>query len=801
MNRRVLKVVSALLAVAIVLPMAACNKKKNNQNPQNPQKKRSGTKITEDTPWFDSMQYDLTPPLDKTKETEHIQQWLVGYDDKYLVVSSTGEYVRPVDYSGDWSSQEFTFAYASVIDRETKQTTQTINLWEGIAPGSGMSQTSYSEGKVFQRYTEHDGTEILFKENVISADTGKLIETRSYDPTEGTAPFAIYKLGKYTIVADWKFDVNAQLSYYDLKVTSPDGSENTVQLKEEADNIEMIYFIALKDASTAVIPIKTGIQTKFYELDLKALTLKYADLTEYEWIDIDRCADSCQGSDGSVYIPSSTGISKVDFQTKKFEEYFDFSNCGINIYKLNSLKISDIKGDTILLSGEDNSRYVYGQDSDHSRFEIVELTKAKKNPHAGKTVLEMYSAESLSDGRIGDAITKFNNTNGSYYIEMTNRYDQSLAERSSASSDDDFFMADLNISSKLSTQLATDIKNGDGPDILLNAAYLGQLNSDNYLADLTPFFDSLDSSKYFSGIIDACRTGGKIYNLPVTFEICGIQTKQEYAGASGTGFTTAEYAKFLNESLNGNDIIKYGQPYYFALLFNAMRDKFIVNGKADFSGPEFEELATFVKDNVCEKSKNWGDFTSSYLEEPESAPRGRRVNCFDPFDYMVTSAELQGCPAILGYPSADGRGPLVNPKFSVAVSAQAKDVNACGEFVKLLLSDEIQNDLATGGTLVVNRSAFRKGAEAALSYINGDGYGNYFAGGGDPNDHRIIFSSQDIDNLEKIIMSCSGTNSVDADISIVLIEEMPAYFLGQKDLTAVIKIAQDRAQKVLDERK
>ena len=182
MNRRVLKVVSALLAVAIVLPMAACNKKKNNQNPQNPQKKRSGTKITEDTPWFDSMQYDLTPPLDKTKETEHIQQWLVGYDDKYLVVSSTGEYVRPVDYSGDWNSQEFTFAYASVIDRETKQTTQTINLWEGIAPGSGMSQTSYSEGKVFQRYTEHDRTEILFKENIISADTGKLIETRSYDP-------------------------------------------------------------------------------------------------------------------------------------------------------------------------------------------------------------------------------------------------------------------------------------------------------------------------------------------------------------------------------------------------------------------------------------------------------------------------------------------------------------------------------------------------------------------------------------------------------------------------------------------
>ena len=40
----------------------------------------------------------------------------------------------------------------------------------------------------------------------------------------------------------------------------------------------------------------------------------------------------------------------------------------------------------------------------------------------------------------------------------------------------------------------------------------------------------------------------------------------------------------------------------------------------------------------------------------------------------------------------------------------------------------------------------------------------------------------------------------DADISKILIEEMPAYFTGQKDLDSVIAIVQDRVQKVLDER-
>ena len=43
-------------------------------------------------------------------------------------------------------------------------------------------------------------------------------------------------------------------------------------------------------------------------------------------------------------------------------------------------------------------------------------------------------------------------------------------------------------------------------------------------------------------------------------------------------------------------------------------------------------------------------------------------------------------------------------------------------------------------------------------------------------------------------------NSTDSEINIILIEEMPAYFTGQKDLDSVIAIAQDRVQKVLDER-
>ena len=43
-------------------------------------------------------------------------------------------------------------------------------------------------------------------------------------------------------------------------------------------------------------------------------------------------------------------------------------------------------------------------------------------------------------------------------------------------------------------------------------------------------------------------------------------------------------------------------------------------------------------------------------------------------------------------------------------------------------------------------------------------------------------------------------DSPDSAINLILAEEMPAYFLEQKDLASVVKIMQDRMQKVLDER-
>ena len=170
---------------------------------------------------------------------------------------------------------------------------------------------------------------------------------------------------------------------------------------------------------------------------------------------------------------------------------------------------------------------------------------------------------------------------------------------------------------------------------------------------------------------------------------------------------------------------------------------------------------------------------------------------------MLDYASLNGASAVLGIPSCDGRGPMIENNISVAISAQACSVDACGEFVKILLSDNVQTHLAMSDNFVLNRDAFRTGAIAAIEYYNGEGGDGLFAydyATGKPLDSRVTFSESTINDVENIILSCNGMYSADADIDLILIEEMPAYFSGQKELSDVISIAQERAQKVLNER-
>ena len=295
--------------------------------------------------------------------------------------------------------------------------------------------------------------------------------------------------------------------------------------------------------------------------------------------------------------------------------------------------------------------------------------------------------------------------------------------------------------------------------------------------------------------------------MPICITLEGIQTDPSYAGSSGVGFTTDEYEEFLDKTLNGSDVIEYGQALYLTKLFNGMNDVFISEGKIDITGSEYAELAEFVKDNVIEMSPSWYDETGEH-GSPEEYAMGKNwqtayyCNCPSISGYLVKRDQIKNGTAILGIPSTDGRGPLFGANISVAVSSQAVDIDACVEFVEILLSDDIQSKLAYSDMLIINRDALTEVCNAAIDYYDTDtGSQNVFDyAQGTYVSVQTTFTSEDIDNLFDAIESCSGMSRSDAAISMIIIEEMPPYFLEQKDLESVVAIIQDRAQTVLDER-
>ena len=799
MNGRINRIVSAVLLLAMMFSIAACGKSTD----------KNTKKITADTPWYEAEIIDFKTELNPKKQVVTLDHYLAGADDKYIAVYTDGSYKVAV-WDDSVKNEDWMIMRVTLIDRKTKQTAKVIDILDVLDKSAYPEYAAYSDGKiiVYAQAWDQEANVSKDTEFIIDAETGETISIYDYGPADfGFMAPSQYYVGDYRIEAD-RPDMMAGSSYYCLRIFSPDGSMKRVDIKDPNEGIYGLPVVLEIDEHTVLVPAEAERTTKFFKVDLVTGELTQVNADDYSWFDPDGFKSVFNSSDGNSYFTTAEGVSTIDLKSKAIKEYMNFGNAAVNMNYTQNLKIADLSEDKILLGGAYKSSDSFRSEF-VSDFVIVELTKAKKNPHAGKTLLELYIPEYEMNAVISEAILKYNDKNRNSFIQVTNRYNKSeyWQDPGIGSSSDDYDAADVNAVAKMSYELAIDIMNGDGPDILMNTSGLGQLNNSRCLEDLSPYVADLDSKKYYTNIIDRARTDGKLYQLPLSYTIVGIQTDPEYAGSSAAGFTTEEYSKFLSETLNGKDLIRSGQNLYFTKLFNAMNDVFIKDGKVDLNCPEFFELAEYVKENVRNRKENTDsdDEGPRYFEDESELGRNRTAyycNCPGISGYLVKKAQMRNATAILGIPSADGRGPLFGTDISVAVSVNAADKDACIDFVKMLMSDDVQHDMALNDRFVINRTEFRKGCEAAVEYYNSpEGSASAF-------DYSIgtdvtlpsKLHNEDIDNLERIILSCSKSDTSDAAIDMIIMEEMPAYFMGQKDLDAVIKIMQDRMQKVLDER-
>lgn len=789
-----LKISAVLLITSILLSVVSCSKKKE----------RVREVISADTPWYESKTIKLNCGFEKDAKFAYCNYEYLGSDDRNYYIYCDGQYKEPADVDGEtYNYESYVFNFISVIDKATGELVKKIDLKTIKGYSIFPDIIMYSDSKMIIRSSprqksQNEQDKYVAREILFDLETEKVLDTREVDTADGACIQSKRKIGDYIVLPVNYLNTESYTGEIDktsVIVIDPDGTETEVEINDK-DIVKTADILPLDDKN---ILITGGYNKtkKCYKLDLETKKLTQEKAKDYAWFDKDNVAESFTGKDGMAYVREANGISRINPEEKKIEEVFDFgmSNGNLSISEF-LFYLVEYNEDSVVMFGQINRDRLFDENQTE-RSVIIELKKAATNPNAGKTVLELYANNGI-DENTGEAIIRFNETNSKYFIKVTDRYDPySYYDLSSNSkSYDDFENEELKMIEGISNELATDIMNGVGPDILIDAASYGRLCNPNYLADLTPYLGNLDNDTYYTNIIEGAKQDGALYNMPLTFAVTGIYTNEKYVGRSGVGFTLDEYEKYLDETLNGKDCIRWGQTNYFNMLFNSMSDKFLANNKADFSGEEFAKMAEFVKDNVREKSPTLDEINES--EEQEYVWLGNHVeNCRGYGYFLSLKWEVKTGTTIFGTPSIDGKGPVYKINSSAAVSASAPDVAACAEFVKILLSEDIQTNVALEDLFVVNRNAYKKGAKAALTYYNGGGANSN--GGFNTVDGKSV-TEKDFDTIDKLIASCSNADFSDASINIILAEEMPAYFLGQKKLDQVIRIAQDRVQKVLDER-
>lgn len=772
-------------------------------------KKPQGEVVSEDTPWYTVEEIDLTGAMrERYDDIEYLYFEYLGSIDGNYILRADGSRKMPDDFdweNGDWS--QFAIAEYIAYDSDGNEV-KSIDANDLVHGDNEYIAGSKIEGNVIicdvVTYDQRTWDETHYSVT-IDMNTGSIgdreemtmanMESSDEESNEGTI-----NVGDYSITKFWQY--GGPNNTYRLAITDSEGNLTNIEMGNLFPNLTVYNIDGILDCggNTALI-LASGdtSESLVFDLDLNTMNLTQLSESDTEWLkDIDTWGIT--SIDGKAYVANQNGLTFLDFDSKTAEEALSFSYCNINRYDANNLSLIDIQGDDYVFMFNDYQYFEYIDSYD--TYKLVKLSRAESNPNVGKTIIDLCCLNGITQP-VADAVCEYNETNESFFINYVTSYSDYDIDYDDDWTEDDFTNAWNNAEAEMSNQLAMDLMNGDGPDIIIGGFRYGQLNNENYLLDLSDYVNEYGTEGFFSNVFEGAKTGDSLYQLPLSFYISGILTDKQYVSNGQTGFTFDEYLDFVDEVCNGNDPITMGRNSYFTECLNAMNDLFIDGNSVDYGSDAFTELAQYCKDNVNETFEFDGAIDGGMYWEDSWEPDPAVYSSFSGFGSYLGAWNSNNGPlsqVILGLPSYDGRGPAISVDNSAAISAQAVDADACWDFIKVLLADDVQEFVAKTWSFPVNVEAFENVAHLQIDGYNAEleGNSNFSYSGRRVDGTRLDYSV--IEDFEEECIATAHVMISDPSITVIITEEIPAYFSGQKNIDQVVDILENRVNTVLSER-
>jgi|GEM_PF-1293830 ABC-type sugar transport system, periplasmic component len=356
---------------------------------------------------------------------------------------------------------------------------------------------------------------------------------------------------------------------------------------------------------------------------------------------------------------------------------------------------------------------------------------------------------------------------------------------------------------------------GKGPDLLeVDILPFDSYIKHSLLADLNPMMAQdkhFKKSDYFTNVLDNVRVGESLYTMPFSFFLMGFAGDEGAIAKTGVKFDDHSWswsdfmktAKAMTTSGGLPSALSYGGPEY--LLGEMVSDNYSLfvdpdERKAHFDSASFTGLMKQVKamfdEGIVSKI---GRGANAYF---------RSVQINSPKDYLetmkVTGLEMKMFAKedgdhmrLYAKPHAQdtSAGGYFKTYRSVAISANSKVKPEAWDFVKFMLSEDMQSPATTTG-FPINKAAYAKQIEELKKQ------GAFKSAQEGPLQGAMIqVDGEMLSGLDSYVNGAvhSTKNDNSDKLRGLIITESEAYFAGQKTAEAVANLIQNKAMTVLNE--
>lgn len=386
--------------------------------------------------------------------------------------------------------------------------------------------------------------------------------------------------------------------------------------------------------------------------------------------------------DYSFFYSTGVDFYGVDIDSGKEEKLFNWTDVGVS-----GSRVSDI-----VPCGDNTFACVVSRWNDElSGYEQSLVAVSGTQAEAGmkeKTQLVLLSANPVDT--LQDSIVDFNR----------NHEDVSISLRS---------FDGIGEGAELLTSLekyAAEELNGAMPDILdLTGLPYEELAAAGKLEDLYPFLDA-DGELSRESILPAVRTAleldGKLYGTSSGFTMSTVLGPGRLFKGK-TGWTMYEFSSIASTMGEGTYVFGAFDTQSAVLydLLGANLSSYI-NWKdktCTFENSDFTKLLELVKKLPAEPRET---DDSALLQSGVQLLDREVLFCAD--DLAAVGADVKN-PVFIGYPTADGKGNVLNIFRDFAVSASCQDKEAAWQFIRTAFTAEYQ---AGGWTFPSNASAYEE---------------------------------------------------------------------------------------------